>query len=242
MSIHSSSKLLSQPISKRLNGILEILKILGTPVRVLIHGTRNTARKTIVEHIVLAVAIVASNACAKAFSRERNARFANDRRAIVAVRVAPDAIHLRRALVVTHHSMNMEKSVQLKSPTHKLLPTDDSHNTQRLQPMILRMEIRVPSLVAKIAKDNIRDEVGIEIGNFVVRVLPHLALESGGGLRVVGVSAASISVLGLVAIAVDVHVREFAAFAVEIEHARIIILAVRKCWVMDALASIQLHR
>lgn len=88
-------QLADQLVASGLDARLEVAKALGGPVGMFVHGIGDAARESDVENIVLIVAAVAVDALAKARGSEGDASFAHHGvRAVVAVRVSPDAVHL----------------------------------------------------------------------------------------------------------------------------------------------------
>jgi hypothetical protein len=109
---------------------------------------------------------------------------------------------------------------------YKLISTNHSHNAQRLDPPLRWLKVRVPLLGAPITKHHIRDVVSIQVVDCTVGVTLHDILEGGLGLRVLRGAATTVAWVGLVAIAVDVHVGKTAAGAVDVECVGSIIAAV----------------
>ena len=117
--------------------------------------------------------------------------------------------------------------------THQLIPTNNSHNTKRLQSMILRMEVGVSTLTTIVSKHNIRNIIGIHIRNIMslnLGVLLYLILESSGSLSIGRLTASTVAVVGLIAITVDVHVGEEGVVAVDVHDSCGGVLAVGECW------------
>ncbi len=110
----------------------------------------------------------------------------------------------------------MRDGVRGKS-IYKPIPTNYSHNTQRLDPPLRRLKIRISLLGARITKHHIRDIVGIQVIDHTVRVILHDILEGGLGMRVLRGAATTVAGVGLVAMAVDVHVGKVAASTVDVE-------------------------
>ena len=104
----------------------------------------------------------------------------------------------------------------LRRQTYKLLTAHNSHDIQWVQSMLLGVEVGVARLVSEVVKDDISYEIRIEVGHLTVRILFHFVLESGRRLRVIRVPAAPVSMIGLIAVAVNIRVGEFAALAVKV--------------------------
>jgi hypothetical protein len=86
-----------------------------------------------------------------------------------------------------------------------------SHDAERLQAVILRLEVLVSRLLALVAKHDVRDEVGVQVLDLLTRdlgVVLYLILEGGLALRIATGTTTSVALIGLVTIAVDVHVGE----------------------------------
>lgn len=122
-----------------------------------------------------------------------------------------------------HVSLALDWSPEVRD-THHLIVANDCHDTQRLNPVVLRVESRIwPAaivVVGGIAKDNIGNVVGIQIANVValnVGILLDQALERRRGLGVGRVAATTISFVGLIAVAVDVHVGEEGVIAMNVD-------------------------
>lgn len=133
--------------------------------------------------------------------------------------------------------------------SHHLVVANDSHDTQGLDAIVLRVEGRVWSaaiaVVGRVAEDNVRVVVGVQVADVVsldIRVLLDQALERSGGLRVGRATASSIAFVGLVTIAVDVHVCEAAIVAVDVDGARLLVFAVGECCNRERESSAEILR
>jgi len=103
--------------------------------------------------------------------------------------------------------------------THQLVVADNSHDRQGLDAVRAGVEGVPARLRARVAEHNIGMDVGIEIVNALV-VLLHNVLEGSDGLiALVKVAPAVVTNTVLLAVAVDVHVCEVLAFALQVDDA-----------------------
>ena len=93
------------------------------------------------------------------------------------------------------------------------------------------MEVDIAFLFAIVTKDDVRYEVRIQVRDVVAvrsRVLFDLVLERGCRLRILRAPAAPVAWVRLIAITIDVHVRQLIFLAMKIDDAGCVILAVCK--------------
>lgn len=91
------------------------------------------------------------------------------------------------------------------------------------------MEVLIAALRAVVAEDNVRDEVRIQVRNVAPRdvgIFAYLVLEGCRALRISACPAASVAVIGLIPVTINVHVREQLIVAVDEYDTGLRILAV----------------
>ncbi len=103
--------------------------------------------------------------------------------------------------------------------TYELVATNDRHDAQRLDPILLRLKIHKARLMllVVVSKDNVRVHKGVQL--FDPGLIPCQRV-SEGGLRLPvadRVASAIISWTLLVSIAVDVHVGQLAFGAFDVD-------------------------
>ena len=109
---------------------------------------------------------------------------------------------------------------------YQFVTTDHGHDTQRLDPILLRIERWAGSIIAE-------DDVGVDLGIQVVDA--NLVADDGvfkARLRLSITTATASSVFtsaALLAVAIDVHVDELFSVAVQIDDAGCRIFAVPEC-------------
>jgi hypothetical protein len=107
--------------------------------------------------------------------------------------------------------------VRIGSTSYQVLAAYDSHEAERLNAMILWQECRPAGRVARVAEDNVRMNVGIEIFDPDIVVFDFGLKGSNGEQRWVIVATAIVGGASLLAIATDVHVCQVARRALQID-------------------------
>lgn len=190
-------------VAQGLDAILKLGRLLCLPIRTALarHGIASSEAN--IENILGVVAIVAGKALVG------EAELAHGQRRLAgrseSIGVAPDAIKLDTKSSWLANWMAATDGN--RHPTHQLVIAHDGHDAKWLHPIFLRAERRAGALVSK---DDVRVDVGIEIGNTV-----HLdgVLEGRLPLATGVVCAAAGRVIG--AVAVNVHVVIVAAAPLE---------------------------
>jgi hypothetical protein len=105
--------------------------------------------------------------------------------------------------------------------TYKLVPTHNSHDTQRPHPKLLGIKRRKPPTRPGITEHHIRVDIRIQIRD-ALAIPPDRVGEGRDTLRIPAVAAAAV-VRGtsLLSVAVDVHVDELASRSLEVEHVEV---------------------
>ena len=187
----------NEDIAKLLEALLKLVRALSVPGE-LISGDGIVAGEANVQNVLAVVAAVAVDVvAAKAARGERDGRLADERVAVVAVSVAPDAVD-------------------------ELVVADDGHDAQGLDAVAARVVLDVVGVVALVAKDDVVVDEGVEV---LDAELLHVLLEGRLVLRVVGAAAAAV-VLGRIgdAVAVNVHVGEVAALALDVDDVVVVLV------------------
>lgn len=100
---------------------------------------------------------------------------------------------------------------------YQLVATDYSHDGQRLNAVLLRVERLEASLTTNIAEDNVRMDFSVQVSN-TLSVSPHSVGEGSDRLGVARLSAATVvSRATLRSVAVDVHIGELAILSSEVD-------------------------
>ena len=188
----------------------------------LVHRVSHRTWERQIKYISRIMAVVSIDAFSEAYSSKRDAGLSDKRLAIVTIRVAPDAVHL--ATSAQQRTM-FRLSYQLVAANH-------SHHTQRLNTMASWMESCIGWPITLVAKDNIWDEIGVQVGHRVsgsLRVLLHKILPRSLRLGVLRRPAATIARIRLITVTINVHVCELVSCAVEVDYAGFGVLAVSEC-------------
>lgn len=143
--------------------------------------------------------IVAVHACAETSGGKGEAGFADERRAVIAVSIAPDTVEL--------NGVSRPKSCIGRNRTHHLVPTDNGYYAQRLDTHTPRIKRRT-AIITLVAQNHVGMDVRVQILDAITRRCLDFALPARLALRVSRFAAAAIDGVGQVAITVDVHVRE----------------------------------
>lgn len=130
-------------------------------------------------------------------------------------------------------SISRELDSERGHDTYELVVANDCHDTQRLNVMVLWVERGIVSgtivvaAFAFVAEDYVRDIIRIQIVHLSCKrgILLYSILE---GCRILIVARATSTSLN--AIAIDVHVGQIVAMAVQVEHTCCVVLTVDKCW------------
>lgn len=104
-------KLRHQLVADSADAILELLKVLRTPVRMLVHSVGNTAWEGDVENVGLVMSVVACDPVTKASSRQGDGCFANEWWAIVTILVTPDAVKLKSTSVLPFTNLQEQRVI-----------------------------------------------------------------------------------------------------------------------------------
>ena len=168
-----------QAIPQRGNARLELRRALRIPLRAALPGHRLRARERNIEHVRRIVPAIPVHAVAVTQRARRQTRLADNSRTVISIRVAP--------YTVKH-----------------IPPAHDCHHAKGLDAVVLRGECRVTGLGPFVAEDDVRVDVGVEVGDAVGG---NGVFEGGFVLRIRGGGAAAVAA-GLRAVAVDVHVGE----------------------------------
>lgn len=109
---------------------------------------------------------------------------------------------------------------------YQFVTTDHGHDTQRLNPILLRIERWAGSIIPE-------DDVGVDLGIQIVDanlVADDGVLETRLRLSITTATASSVfTSAALLAVAIDVHVDELFSVAVQINDAGCSIFAVPEC-------------
>lgn len=99
---------------------------------------------------------------------------------------------------------------------YQFVAADHGHDAERLHAVLLRIERRIRAIVSK---DDVRVDVGVQIGDADI-VADDGIFEARLGLSIVAVAAPSIiSIAALFAVAIDIHIDELFAVAVQVDDA-----------------------
>jgi hypothetical protein len=139
---------------------------------------------------------------------KRKAALTNQRRAIIAIDITPDAVDLACISVI-----RLGKAI---GTIYQLVTTNNGHDAQRMYGELRRIKVRVSGAASRITEYDIRDIVRIQVADSALRVELHFGLEGSLGLGIRRSVASSVSRISLVAVAVDVHVRKVCSVAVKI--------------------------
>lgn len=122
---------------------------------------------------------------------------------------------------------------------HQLITAHHGNDRQRLDAVLLWVERLPPGLGALVTKHHVRMHVGVEVVNILVVALDD-PLERRDGLRVLAALAPPVVAAPvLLAVAVDVHVGEAAARALDVDDVVVgqVVAAVGEGWRRDTNES-----
>lgn len=83
-----------QVVTNTTNTVLELIEAPGAPVSMLVDSVSHTTRESDVKNISLVMSTASIDTIPEAGCGQRNRSFANERRAVITVLIAPDAVEL----------------------------------------------------------------------------------------------------------------------------------------------------